>query len=459
MKKVNETAYFVMAEEERNVSTIRKRKQGEKWESYPALAKFADRVRECNKTNPTGQWNMMFQILAFWGALNCVLTTVIAIGGTGIAFYLLVCMAVFLDFLMGLCCGFVHCNAYTNIQGKKGKTVQLLWESVCRMPLSVEDYYKEIGGRLWETFRYEGMAGFAIVFVIGFFFQLLMGFSLKVFMQIFGVYLLTAAVLIGSMAAGYGIHRWYHLRKYHFLMEGKKHKLQKKEKGKWFRSLSEPNTFWQEHKVLVFILVVIEGMIIGAGILLQDYLLRLPDEVDLYRTIRSIFWIVFVVSVCGPHVAEKVVRFFLKESKKGQYDWLVSLALIVAAFVYSFTFYETYSEEKIEVKRCFWTREYDWQDVKSYVVKKEVSVPLFQLELDMGDRKLDVMSTFRTESWEHYDHFENEYLYAAYLVERLDNQGVPGHLEDCEEIEPDIEEYDEETVNAFAKIKEIINGK
>ena len=116
-------------------------------------------------------------------------------------------------------------------------------------------------------------------------------------------------------------------------------------------------------------------------------------------------------------------------------------------------------EKKTEVKKCFWTKEYDWQNVKSYVVKKEVSAPLFQLELDMGDRKLDVMSTNMMESWEHYDRFENKYLYAAYLVERLDNQGVPGHLEDCEEIEPDIEEYDEETVDAFAKIKEIINGK
>ncbi|MGN0154756.1 MAG: hypothetical protein ACI4A3_09905 [Lachnospiraceae bacterium] len=327
------------------------------------------------------------------------------------------------------------------------------------MPLSVKDYYKEIGCRLRESILYEGMAGFVIVFLIEIVIRWLMGFSLNAFSQIAGANLLTAAFLIGSIAAGYGIHRWYYLREYHSLMEGKKRKPQKKEKGKWLQALFGTNTFWQEHKVLVFILVVIEVVIIGAGILLQNYLLRLPDEVDLYRTIRGIFWIVFVVSVCGPHVAEKVVRFFLKEPKKGQYDWLVSLALIVVAFVYSFTFYETYSEEKIEVKKCFWTKEYDWQDVKSYVVKKEVSVPLFQLELDMGDRKLDVMSTDMTESWEHYDRFENKYLYAAYLVEKLDNMGVPGSLEDWETIETEVQDWDTEEMDAVNKIKQIVTGK
>lgn len=458
-KKVNETIYSVVAGKEKKVSTIRKRKQNEKWESYPALAKFADRVRECNKTNSFGQCNMMFQILALWGAVNCVLTIGKAIGGTGMTFCLQVFMVVFLDFLLGLYCGFVYCNAYTNIQGTRGKTAQLLWESVYRMPLSVEDYYKEIGRRFWKTFRYEGMAGFAIVSVIGFLLQLLMGFSLKMFMQMFGVYLLTATVLIGSMAAGYGIHRWYYLRKYHSLMEGKKRKPQKKEKGRWLQALFGPNTFWQEHKVLAFIVIVIDAVIVWASIFLQNYLLRLPDEVDLYRTIRSDSWIVFAVSVCGLYVAEKVIRFFLKEPKKGQYGWLVSLVLIAAAFVYSFTFYETYSEEKIEVKRCLWTKEYDWQDVKSYVVKKEVSAPLLQLELDMGDRKLDVMSMHNMESWEHYERYENEYLYAAYLVEKLDSMGVPGSLEDWETIETDVREWDTEEINAVKKIKQVVTGQ
>lgn len=440
------------------MSTISKRKQDEKWESYPALAKFADGVKECNKKNSFGQWSMMLQAVLFWGALNCVITIVTAIGVTGMAFFPMVCMTALLDGGIGLCWGIVYCNGYTNIEGKRGKSAQMLWESVYRMPLSVKDYYKEIWCRLRESILYEGMAGFVIVFLIEIVIQWLMGFSLNAFVQIVGANLLTAAVFVGSMAAGYGIHRWYYLRKYHSLMEGKKHKPQKEEDGKWLQALFGTNTFWQEHKVLAFILIIIDGVIIGAGIFLQNYLLRLPDEVDLYRTIRSSFWIVSIVPVCGLYVAEKVVRFFLKEPKKGQYGWLVSLALIVTAFVYSFTFYETYSEEKIEVKRCFWTREYDWQDVKSYVVKKEVFTPLIQLELDMGDRKLDVMSTFRTESWEHYDRFNNAYLYTAYLVEKLDNMGVPGSLEDWETIETEVQDWEEE-MDAVNKIKQIVTGK
>ncbi|MGN0154757.1 MAG: hypothetical protein ACI4A3_09910 [Lachnospiraceae bacterium] len=105
---------------------MRKRKQDEKWESYPVLAKFADGVRECNKKNLSVQWGMMLQAVLFWGALNCVITIVTAIGVTGMAFFPMVCMAALLDGGIGLCWGIVYCNGYTNIEGKRGKSAQML---------------------------------------------------------------------------------------------------------------------------------------------------------------------------------------------------------------------------------------------------------------------------------------------------------------------------------------------
>lgn len=442
------------------------RQPKENQENQIQLARFADEVKRWNKN---GKAVVFFTLIAMSGSLlsACTMGIVLLMTDGLITFALMEGLTIFLVVVLGFGYAYAYCGCYTTVEGKQGKILQQLCESIYRMPISVEEYYKEIGRRLKKNATGIGIAVFCLLFICALFGLILLepeeGIKVPLqqiaasgrFLQIVAFCIIGTALFTCAIAAGYYTHRWINLQKYYSFINGRACSCRKKQKTK--KSFGSRNEFWAEHKVLLCIVAVMSTMLVMGILALRSYYLRVPDGIEVYRVTRNSFWISYPLLVCFMIMIEEILRFLLKENVHiGKAAGV--FALMIAALVYGFTFYETYYEDRIEVRRLFYTAEYKWQDIQSYTVKAAPSVMAIQIKLNMGNRTLSVMSADEIASVKHYDRYGSDYLYGAYLVKKMDELGISGILEDWEEIEEEVQEWDQEEIDAVKEIKQIVTG-
>lgn len=173
---------------------------------------FADWMKQHNKTGKSLDVWLLICTFGTQLSLGIIMCRKLAMGG-GVSSVLIELPAM----LMACTYSISFCNLYTVVEGQKGNISQSLCESICRMPFSLEEYYKEIGNRLKKKAIPVGMAQFAILLLL---YTLCLLFWEKVdaekvhfpqraaeFFMVLGICIITVAVTFGAMAAGYYIQR------------------------------------------------------------------------------------------------------------------------------------------------------------------------------------------------------------------------------------------------------------
>lgn len=395
---------------------------------------FADKVR---------RWNSMYKlqaaVIGFFVVFGCGTVSVSMWISVSLAYKL----AAFLAVIYGMLFSWLYREMYVKIEGKGNRISQYLQAVGLMVAFSIEDYYKEIERRL----KKRTMIIVAIVFAILFLTNVL-NLS-EHFLEVIGLCFLTIGTMIISIRVSFNFVRFFGVRIYYS---------RKKRKRKISKNVKHTeNQFWKDYPLWFVIIVFAVAIISGVLAIYRDYSLRVPNDMNVYRTITNGFWLTYPVIICVLYGGEQIGRLII--GKNGSFKKVIGYGVVIAiAMVYSFTFYTTYYEDKIVTNRFLQTKEYAWSDVQSYTVKKRSWSEIIQLELKMQDCTLSAISSYNIFSQKHEEEYYGDYEYIAHLVEMMDGYGISGTMEDEEIIAPDAEINDPQDVEAFDRIKRVIYG-
>lgn len=402
-------------------------------ESNP-YAQFADQVKHWNRLRKSEGL-----ILGLFGVVGCCMVAILEILGAGLGSSIAIVFAVF----FGMLIAWMHCEIYVRVDGKGNRLNQYIYDVPLLMAFSMKDYYKEIEKRLWK----KTLVVSGIVFTIIFVFSVVSLF--KDFFRVIGLCAMTVAVMDIAIMISFFFLRYFNMRSFLVCIEkGKSKKLVSPKKA----------SFWSEHPVLLVLLCVISsfGSVMFVGV--RDYILRVPNDIEAYRSASDWFIMIYIIIMCGVHGGEQIGKLVTK--KGGSIKQVACLGVLaVISIIYGCTFHTTYYEDKIVANRFLLEKEYAWDEVQSYTVKPKWISGILQLELEMDDRTLWVISSNYICSEKHYDDFGDDYEYIAHLLEKMEAYGISGTLEDEEKIAPDPEFHDEESIEAFGRIKDAIYGE
>lgn len=395
---------------------------------------FADKVR---------RWNSMYKLQAVFIGFCVVFGCGIASVSMWISVSLAYQVAVYFAVIYGMLFSWLYREMYVKIEGKGNRVSQYLQDVRLMVAFSIEDYYKEIERRL----KKRTMIIVAIVFAILFLTNVLN--LLEHFLEVIGLCFMTIGIVIISTRLSFNFVRFIGVRSY-YSQKKRKRKIRKDDKH-------TENQFWKDYPLWFAIIVFTVAIIIGVLALYRNYFLRVPNDMNIYRTITNSFWLTYPVVICALYGGEQIGR--LITGKSGSIKKVIGYGLvIVISIVYSFTFYTTYYEDKIVINRFLQTKEYAWSDVQAYMVKKNNWSHDIQLELKMQDCTLDVISIYNTSSEKYEEEYYSYYEYIAHLVEKMDGYGISGILEDEEVIAPDEEIDGPYEIEAFDRIKSAVYG-
>lgn len=350
-----------------------------------------------------------------------------------------------------------HMNQYTRINGIKGKIPEQLVDSICRMPFSVNDYYKYIGKMLSRRIAIIGVLTI-FVLTVGAFLQVditdyyettMVDINIKglenaeQWLQLLMVLLVGCLIFVGTVWVAYFIHCRIALRQYEINQQRSYSKRS---------NMSKPKKNYNAAVVIFFVLIAI----LIPSLVFQRVWLAVPDEVECYISVRSSTIICALGGVLGAELQE-----YLRERKTRKRLSIYGLMVVLAIFG-QVTDYTRYYEDKIEDSCMLIKAEYAWNEVESFTVKKGFFQSNIQLELEMEDNTLKVVrgGAFATKTY--YDRYNSEYSYILALVKRLDALGIEGTIEDVTKLEKFAEktmEEDESAVDALKEIKRIVESK
>lgn len=412
-------------------------KGNNKWETahnkYNPYVEFADSIKQWNHFRKSE--HLMLGVL---GVSGCATVVILETIGAGLGSYLAMWFAVFFGFMVT----WMHCELYVRIDGKDNRLNQYIHNIPLRMAFSIRDYYKEIERRLWKKLAIMNGIVFAVFLVFG------IVRLFKDFLRVICLCGMVAVVFDITVVVSYFLLRYSDMRNFAICME----------RGKVRKQTSRNKTnFWSEHPVLLvlFCIVLVVGLTVLAGV--RNYILQVPDDMEVYRSTTDWFITMYTVAICVVYGGQQVGDLVCE--KGGSVKQIIGYSVvIIMALLYGCTIYTTYYEDEIVANRLFIEKEYTWDEVQSYTVKPKWISGILQLELEMEDRTLRVISSDNICSEEHADNYWDDYEYVAHLVEKMDTYGISGTLEDAEKIAPDPEFYDEESVDAFERIKAVIYG-
>jgi len=415
-----------------NENTKIKKKDGEK----NLYAQIANHIK---------QWNRLRKaegvILGTMGLCGCAALVLLEICLPGWGSFFGIGAAICFGFMVA----WMHCELYVRVDGKGNRLNQYIHDIPLFMAFSIKDYYKEIERRLWKKM---GMIS-GIVFAILFVFSILPLFDQ--FFLVLEFCTVTVVALDISIVVSYFLLRYFDMRSFATCME----------KGKTKKHLPQSKvSFYSEHPVFLFLMCIVS--IFGFGILGigRNYLVRVPEDVEVYRTVTDWFLPMYISAMCVIYGGQEIGKLATKQ--RGSIKNVIAYCVVlVISLLYGCTIYNTYYEDKIVVNRVFVEKEYAWDDVQSYTVKPKWLSGILQLELEMEDRTLWVISGENIRSEKCDDKFDfggGDYEYIAYLVEKMDACGVEGSIEDEEKIAPDIDIHGEGSVKAFERMKDVIYG-
>lgn len=394
---------------------------------------FADSVK---------QWNR-FRIVegmigGLLGVVGCIIVAILEMLGAGLGIYISRVFAI----LFGMLIAWRHCEMYVRVDGKENRLNQYIHDIPLFVAFSFRDYYKEIERRLWK----KTMIVSGIVFVILFTMSIMRLFT--DFLGVMGFCIITVVVMDAAIVASFFLLRYFDMRSFAACIE----------KGKSKKVVSQKKeSFWYQHRVLLVLLCSalpwVAFMLSGV----RNYILRVPDDIEVYRSASDWFISVYGVVMCAIFGGEQIGKLVTKKGGSIK-QALVFSVVAVMALGYGCTYYTTYYEDKIVENRFFITKEYTWDEVQSYTVKPKWISGILQLELEMEDRTLWVISSDNICSEKHCDVYYSDYEYIAHLVEKMDAYGITGTLEREEKITPDDEMYGSDSVEAFERIKMLVYG-
>lgn len=394
---------------------------------------FADSVK---------QWNR-FRIVegmigGLLGVVGCIIVAILEMLGAGLGIYISRVFAI----LFGMLIAWRHCEMYVRVDGKENRLNQYIHDIPLFVAFSFRDYYKEIERRLWK----KTMIISGIVFVILFTMSIMRLFT--DFLGVMGFCIITVVVMDAAIVASFFLLRYFDMRSFAACIE----------KGKSKKVVSQKKeSFWYQHRVLLVLfcsaLPWVAFMLSGV----RNYILRVPDDIEVYRSASDWFISVYGVVMCAIFGGEQIGKLVTKKGGSIK-QALVFSVVAVMALGYGCTYYTTYYEDKIVENRFFITKEYTWDEVQSYTVKPKWISGILQLELEMEDRTLWVICSENICSEKHYDVYDSDYEYIAHLVEKMDAYGITGTLEREEKITPDDEMYGSDSVEAFERIKMLVYG-
>lgn len=394
---------------------------------------FADNVK---------QWNQFRKIegiiFGFLGVCGCIMVALFEMIGAGLGLYIVGMFA----FLLGFMFSWMHCEMYVRVDGKRNCLNQYIHDIPLFVAFSFKDYYKEIERRLWKkTIIMSGIV-FVLLFVLS---------AMRIVSDFFGVIALctkTVVIMDVAVVVSFVMLRYFDMRSFVSCVE----------KGKAKKIVpAKEESFWNKHPVLLVLFAVLGSVVsvVLAGV--RDYILRVPDDIEVYRSVTDWFISVYAIIICTIYGGAQIGKLVTK--KGGSIKQVLCFGVVaVVALGYGCTFHTTYYEDKIVVNRVFITEEYTWDEVQSYTVKPKWTSEVIQLELEMGNRTLRVLSSNNICSEKHYDVYYGDYEYIAHLVEKMDAYGIEGTIEKEEKIAPNEEIHDSFDMEAFDRIKTIVYG-
>ncbi|MBQ4059026.1 MAG: hypothetical protein IJD40_08865 [Lachnospiraceae bacterium] len=392
---------------------------------------FADSVK---------QWNR-FRIVegmigGLLGVVGCIIVAILEMLGAGLGIYISRVFAI----LFGMLIAWRHCEMYVRVDGKENRLNQYIHDIPLFVAFSFRDYYKEIERRLWK----KTMIVSGIVFVILFTMSIMRLFT--DFLGVMGFCIITVVVMDAAIVASFFLLRYFDMRSFAACIE----------KGKSKKIVSQKKeSFWYQHRVLLVLLCSalpwVAFMLSGV----RNYILRVPDDIEVYRAASDWFISVYGVVMCAIFGGEQIGKLVTKKGGSIK-QALVFSVVAVMALGYGCTYYTTYYEDKIVANRFFITKEYTWDEVQSYTVKPKWISGILQLELEMEDRTLWVISSDNICSEKHCDVYYSDYEYIAHLVEKMNDYGIDGTIEKEEKIAPNEEMHDLWDMEAFDRIKTIV---
>lgn len=394
---------------------------------------FADNVKQWNQFRKTE--GIIFGFLGVWG---CIMVALFEMIGAGLGLYIAGMFALLFGFMIA----WMHCEMYVRVDGIGNRLNQYIHDIPLFVAFSFKDYYKEIERRLWK----KTMIISGVVFVMLFAMSIVRLFT--DFLGVMGFCIITVVVMDVVIVVSFFLLRYFDMRSFAACID----------KGKSKKVVSQKKeSFWDQHRVLLVLLCSalpwVAFMLSGV----RNYILRVPDDIEVYRAASDWFISVYAFVMSVIFGGEQIGKLVTK--KGGSIKQVLCLIVVaVVALGYGCSYYTTYYEDKIVVNRFFITKEYTWDEVQSYTVKPKWISEVVQLELEMEDRTLWVISSDNICSEKHYDVYYGDYEYIAHLVEKMDAYGIEGTIEKEEKIAPNEEIHDSFDMEAFDRIKSIIYG-
>lgn len=358
-----------------------------------------------------------------------------------------------------LTCGTYHVSRYMWVHGAGRRETQNLLESMVGMPFSLERYFAGIRKSLirWEA-GFAAAAGLSSVL-------LYWGWSFlgdsEVLWERNDRLIQFILVCVGEtvfgllcMTAGYGIQKKRYIKQY-----VEKGGSRKKQTGFWRSFFQKKQTgFWRsffDGWMWLGILFTFLWVIGNVSVLGERFMVSGAEECYSSVLPQSGFQCIILCLVLN------IVQQLKDRAAGKDWDRRKIIAYFLGIFLVTFlcqTVYDRYYDDRIEVARPFQTREYRWEDVRSYKVTKAFFRADIQIELRMGDgRSLTVISPDAILSEQHGRNYGSNFSYVAAIADRLDGMGISGTMEDVEKLEEIAKgeaEWDENAVRAVREIEE-----
>ena len=369
-------------------------------------------------------------------------------------------------------------SEYLVVDGRDGQTAQILAESVCKVPFSLEKYFSFLRKK-WLRLLLFIEAGMLVIVGAGMFVQKetetvsgseevntvwhflsLKEVSPETVFDAAGIAAFLA-VLLGAAAAGtFAINKKVMISRYQKAVYGEERRERKASpKGK---------------KKTKLIDVVIAVMIFGAMICIHSvvmvypiehlsvlekgecYLSTLPELPGFVMMWTALYSCIFQLDDWNSYTGK-----WSSNWKPGKV--IPGILILICAGLYGNTFYTAYTDDQITVNYMIYQKQYEWSDVKSYTIRKRSfgAESKIQMDLDMGDRTLHVLHNSTETSEEHSERFSSSnYEYVEMLVTRLDSLGVQGYIKDVDKLKADVleisKDWDEGALGAFENIENIV---
>ena len=367
-------------------------------------------------------------------------------------------------------------SEYLVVDGRDGQKAQLLAETICKVPFSLEMYFSFLRKKCLRLLLFIE-AGMLVIVGAGMFVQKetetvsgseevntvwhflsLKEVSPETVFDAAGIAAFLALLLGAAAAGSFAINKKVMISRYQKTVYGEERRERKASpKGKKKTKLMNRFCFL----ISVYIISYISSRVLfypirNLSVLKKGecYLTTLPRMPGFLLTYTACFILIFQ-------------NDWNDATDNWKSNWkpekmIIGILILICVGLYTNTFYTAYTDDHITVNYMLYQKQYEWSDVKSYTIRKRsFGASKIQMDLDMGDRTLHVLHNSTETSEEHSERFSSSnYEYVEMLVTRLDSLGVQGYIKDVDKLKADAleisKDWDEGALEALENIENIV---